>query len=98
MKCRQCSNPVRVNFSNGYCSSTCAGFKPREVKRKAGFKVEDDKVVYVDAGVEPFDMPAHYLIEDATPENLDKRHKEKTTATWTRAKLITEFKELRGMK
>lgn len=98
MNCFQCGNKIRVKFERKFCSRTCAGFKPKEVKHRAFFKVEDDKVVYVDAGVEPFDMPAHYVIEDATPEKLEKRHKEKVQKVATREALKREFAELRGDK
>ena len=78
-----------------YCSRACAGYKPREVKHRSYFKVEDDKVVYVDASDEMV-MPVHYEIEDATPEKLAKRHKEKVQKVATREALKREFKELRG--
>lgn len=98
MNCRQCGNKCRVKFEKMYCSRACAGYKPREVKHRAFFKVEDKKVVYVDAGVEPFDMPAHYVIEDATPEKLAKKHAEKLRTHNTRNALKREFQELRGDK
>lgn len=98
MNCRQCGNKCRVKFDKMFCSRACAGYKPREVKHRSYFKVEDDKVVYVDAGVEPDEMPAHYIIEDAPPEKLAKRHKEKVAKVTMREALKREFKELRGEK
>jgi len=87
-----------VKFDRKFCSSTCAGHKPREVKHRAFFKVEDDKVVYVDAGSDDMMMPLHYEIEDATPEKLAKKHAEKLRTHNTRNALKREFAELRGDK
>jgi len=97
VNCFQCGNKIRVKFDKKFCSGTCAGFKPHPPK-KGHFMAQDDKTVFVDAGVEPFDMPAHYVLEDATPEKIEKRHKEKIRTHNTRNALKREFAELRGDK
>lgn len=96
MNCFQCGNKIRIKFDNRFCSSSCAGFKPRE-KPKGTFKVEDDKVIYVNARTEPIEeMPVHYVIEDSTPEKIARRHAEKVKSHNVRNALKREFLELRG--
>lgn len=95
MKCKQCSNRIRVNFG-GYCSTSCRDYKPAP-KPKGFFMPQDEKIVYVNAG-DDFDMPVHYEIEDAEAKELDKAHKDKTNKHWKRESLKREFSELQGLK
>jgi hypothetical protein len=42
MKCRQCGNPIRVNF-HGHCSSSCLEYKP-PIKHERKFEIVDASV------------------------------------------------------
>lgn len=58
----------------------------------------EDKFVFVDAGVEAEDMPAHYIMDAADPVKVAKAHKKKVTEHYTREALKREFSELRSDK
>jgi hypothetical protein len=74
MKCRQCSNPVKVKFGNGFCSSTCMDFKPRPKKRLRAIEL-DENVVFVDASDEEV-IPLYPKQRSLSREELIKEFKE----------------------
>ena len=72
MKCRQCANPVRVNYS-GHCSTTCRDFKPRP--KKVLKAVDLEGVIYVDASDEEV-IPLHLKQPSKSREELIREFKE----------------------
>ena len=94
MKCKQCSNKIRVNFQ-GYCSSSCLTFKPNPKKRLEWLERDDARVI-VDASDEMV-MPIHFEIEKEEPKKLAEKHKAKLTGEWGRRALLKEFREIRQL-